>query len=136
MQYKHKPIFILAFARWEGQTRLPLFIAWDDVFEDCKLITLSLCMWKLQIIESLFLSFLFLSFSFTIQNLNVLGYLKVWHPRCVRSITQTCSVYISIYTCSHETQQLLLLVAIYNIQLHVSALYVGHHQVVNCSQLM
>ena len=24
-------------------------------------------------------------------------YLKMWHPRCVRSITQSCSVYISIY---------------------------------------
>ena len=33
--------------------------------------------------------------------------LKVWHPRCVRSIIQSCSVYISIYTYSHETQQLL-----------------------------
>jgi len=28
--------------------------------------------------------------------------LKVCHPRCVRSIKQSCSVYISIYTDSHE----------------------------------
>ena len=28
--------------------------------------------------------------------------LKVCHPRCVRSITQSCSVYISIYTYSNE----------------------------------
>ena len=27
---------------------------------------------------------------------------EVWHPCCVRSITQSCSVYISIYTYSHE----------------------------------
>jgi len=32
-------------------------------------------------------------------------YLKVRHPRCVRSVIQSCSVYISIYTYSHETQQ-------------------------------
>ena len=34
--------------------------------------------------------------------------LKVWHPGCVRSIIQSCSVYIYIYiyiyTYSHETQ--------------------------------
>ena len=35
--------------------------------------------------------------------------LKVWHPRCVRSIIQSCSVYISIYTYSHETQQLYII---------------------------
>jgi len=28
--------------------------------------------------------------------------LKVCHPRCVRSVIQSCSVYISIYTYSHE----------------------------------
>jgi len=28
--------------------------------------------------------------------------LKVCHPRCVWSLTQSCSVYISIYTYSHE----------------------------------
>ena len=28
--------------------------------------------------------------------------LKVCHPHCVRSIIQNCSVYISIYTYSHE----------------------------------
>jgi len=57
--------------------------------------------------------------------------LKVCHPRCVRSIIQSSSVYISIYTYSHETQQLYIISSdIYNMQLHVSALYVGHHQVV------
>ena len=29
-------------------------------------------------------------------------YLKVCHSRCVGSITQSCSVYISVYTYSHE----------------------------------
>jgi len=35
--------------------------------------------------------------------------IKVWHPRCVRSIIQSSSVYIYlyIYIYSHETQQLL-----------------------------
>jgi len=28
--------------------------------------------------------------------------LKVCHPRCVRSIIQSCSVYVSIYTYSHK----------------------------------
>ena len=46
--------------------------------------------------------------------------LKVCHPRCVRSIIQNCSVYISIYTVMNTT--ILQLVAIYNIQLHVLAL--------------
>jgi len=49
---------------------------------------------------------------------------------CVRSVTQTCIVYISIYIHTVMNTTLLQLVAIYNIQLHVSALYVGHHQVV------
>ena len=63
-------------------------------------------------------------------NLNVCHLnLKVCHPRCVRSITQSCSVYISIYTYSHDTT-ILQLVSIYDTQLHVSALYAGHHQVV------
>ena len=35
--------------------------------------------------------------------------LKVWHPSCVRSIIQSCSVYISIYIESHETQQLYII---------------------------
>ena len=35
--------------------------------------------------------------------------LKVWHLRCVRSIVQSCSVCISIYTHSHETQQLYII---------------------------
>ena len=52
--------------------------------------------------------------------------LKLCHPRCVRSVIQSCSVYI--YTVMNTT--ILQLVAIYNIQLHVSALYVGHHPVV------
>ena len=33
-------------------------------------------------------------------------YLKVCHPHCVRSVLQSFSVYISIYTYSHETQHL------------------------------
>jgi len=37
-------------------------------------------------------------------------------------------MYISIYTVMNTT--ILQLVGIYNIQLHVSAQYVGHHQVV------
>ena len=35
--------------------------------------------------------------------------LKVCHPRCVRSVIQSCSLYISIYTYSHETQQLYII---------------------------
>ena len=58
-------------------------------------------------------------------------HLNAWHPSCVRSIIQSCSVYISIYAYSHETQQLYMISSdIYDMQLHVSALYVGHHQVV------
>ena len=34
--------------------------------------------------------------------------LKVWHPRCVRSIIQSCSVYISIYTYSHEHNNIII----------------------------
>ena len=37
-------------------------------------------------------------------------------------------IYLYIHTVMNTT--ILQLVAIYNIQLHVSALYVGHHQVV------
>ena len=49
----------------------------------------------------------------------------------VRSIIQSCSVYISIHTYSHKTQQLYIISSnIYCMQLHVSALCVGHHQVV------
>ena len=40
---------------------------------------------------------------------NISCFLKVWHPRCVRSIMQSCSVYISIYIYSHETQQLYII---------------------------
>jgi len=43
-------------------------------------------------------------------------------------VIQSCSVSIYIYTVMNTT--ILQLVAIYNIQLHVSALYLGHHQVV------
>ena len=57
-------------------------------------------------------------------------HLKVCHPRCVRSITQSCSVYIYLYIHTVMNTTILKLVAIYNIQLHVSALYVGHHQIV------
>jgi len=56
--------------------------------------------------------------------------LKVCHPLCVRPITQRCSVYIYIYIHTVMNTIILQLVAIYNIQLHVSTLYVGHHQVV------
>jgi len=52
--------------------------------------------------------------------------LKVCHPHCVRSIIQRCSVYI--HTVMNTT--ILQLVAIYSVQLHVSGLYEGHHQVV------
>jgi hypothetical protein len=43
-------------------------------------------------------------------------------------ITQSCSVYISVHTAMNTT--ILQLVAIYKIQLPVSALYAGHHRVV------
>ena len=33
---------------------------------------------------------------------------KVCHPRCVRSIIQSCSVYISIYTYSHEHNSIII----------------------------
>ena len=56
--------------------------------------------------------------------------LEVFHPRCDRSITQSCSVYISIHIHTVMNTTILQLVALYNIQLHVSVLYVGHHQVV------
>ena len=56
--------------------------------------------------------------------------LKMCHPRCVMSVTQSCSVYKSIYIHTVMNTTLLHVVAIYNVQLHVSALYVGHHQVV------
>ena len=51
---------------------------------------------------------------------------------CWCVIIQSCSVYIyiSIYTHTVMNTTILQLVAIYNIQLHVSALYIGHHQVV------
>jgi len=55
------------------------------------------------------------------------------HPHCVRSIIKSCSVYVSIYTYGHEHNNItitLQLVEIYSIQLHVSALYVDHRQVV------
>jgi len=38
----------------------------------------------------------------TIRCFDFLYNLKACHPRCVRSITQSCSVCISIYTYSHE----------------------------------
>ena len=49
-----------------------------------------------------------------------------------RSAIQSCSVYIClrVYILTVMNTTILQLVAIYNIQLHVSALYVGHHQVV------
>ena len=60
--------------------------------------------------------------------------LKVWHSRCFRSIIQSCSVYISyIYIYIYivmKHNNYIKLVAKYNIQIHVSALYVGPHQVV------
>ena len=56
--------------------------------------------------------------------------LKVCHPRCVRSIIQAVvCIYLYIHTVMNTT--ILQLVAIYNIQLHVSALCPGHHQVVH-----
>jgi len=60
----------------------------------------------------------------------LLSYLKLCHPHCVKSIIQSCSVCISIYIHTVMNTTILQLVAIYNIQLHVSVLYVGHHQVV------
>jgi len=39
-------------------------------------------------------------------------------------------VCIYLYTHTDMNKTILQLVAIYNIQLHVSALYVGHHQVI------
>ena len=55
--------------------------------------------------------------------------LKVCHLRFGRSIIQSCSACISIYTYSHE-QDNVTSCSNNKIQLHVSALYVGHHQVV------
>jgi len=46
------------------------------------------------------------------------------------SVMQRCSVYIYLYIHTVMNTTILQLVAVYNIQLHVSALYVGHHQVV------
>jgi len=46
---------------------------------------------------------------------------------------QSCSVCIYLYIHTVMNTTILQLVAIYNIQLHVSALYVGHHQVVQNS---
>ena len=60
----------------------------------------------------------------------VAGFLEMCHPRCVRSVIQCCSVYISIYIHTVMSTTILLLLTIYRIQLHVAALYVGHHQVV------
>ena len=48
---------------------------------------------------------------------------------CIWTIIQSCSVYISIHTYSHEHNNITISSNIH-IQLHVSALYVGHHQVV------
>jgi len=45
-------------------------------------------------------------------------------------IIQICSVCISVYTYSHDHNNVTISSDIYNIQLHVSALYIGHHQVV------
>ena len=56
--------------------------------------------------------------------------LKMWHPRCVRSIIQSCSVYISIYTYSHETQQLYI-ISIYR-YIHTTTLYYVAHNLKNC----
>ena len=44
--------------------------------------------------------------------------------------TKLYCIYIYIYICSIMNTTILQLVAIYNVQLHVSALYVGYHQVV------
>jgi len=49
-------------------------------------------------------------------------HLKVCHSRCVRSITERCSMYISVYTYSHEKNNITISNNIYKIQLHVSAL--------------
>jgi len=48
----------------------------------------------------------------------------------ILSVIQSCSVCISIYTHTVMNTTILQLVAIYNIKLHVLALFVGHHQVV------
>jgi len=42
--------------------------------------------------------------------------------------TQSCTVHISIHTYSHEHNNITVGSDIYNTQLHVSTLYVGHHQ--------
>ena len=59
-------------------------------------------------------------------------HLNVCHPRCVRSLIQSCSMYISIYiyTDGHENNNITISSNIYKMRLHVSALYLGHHQVV------
>jgi len=51
-------------------------------------------------------------------------------------IIQSCNVYISIYHVYIVMNTTLQLVAIYNIQLHVSDLYVGYHQVVQTTYLV
>ena len=45
-------------------------------------------------------------------------------------------VYLYIYIHTVMNRTILQLVAIYKVQLHVSALYVGHHQVVQRTQLI
>ena len=41
-------------------------------------------------------------------NRNPDRHLEVWHPRCVRSVIQSCSVYISIYNYSHEHNSIII----------------------------
>ena len=62
---------------------------------------------------------------------NILYYCAVWSHYIIRKsriIIQSCSMYISIYIHTVMNTTILQLIAIYNIQLHVSTLYVGHHQ--------
>ena len=60
--------------------------------------------------------------------IQVVSFPQVSQPKDSAQKIQSCRVYISTYTVMNTT--ILQLVAIYNVQLHVSALYVGHHPVV------
>ena len=61
----------------------------------------------------------------TLRPLISSGYKKKDHSYVYKAVV---CIYLYIHTVMNTT--ILQLVAIYNIQLHVSALYVGHHQVV------
>ena len=53
--------------------------------------------------------------------------LKVCHPRCVRSIVQSCSMCIYLYIHTVMNTTILQLVAIYNIQLEISSPFQNYH---------